>query len=97
MYFFDTDDKGFGSCWLVKKCKYPFKFHSFILISIALSFPGSKEDSIWDASHVVKTSFEQGGNVKYKLTSTVLLTLKSKNDNQGTIDVAGNVEKTKEN
>jgi len=22
VYFFDTDDNGFGSCWLVKKSKY---------------------------------------------------------------------------
>lgn len=22
VYFFDTDDNGFGSCWLIKKSKY---------------------------------------------------------------------------
>lgn len=43
VYFFDTDDQGFGSCWLVKKTQ---------------AFPGSDEDSIWDATHVVKTSLE---------------------------------------
>lgn len=27
VYFFDTDNNGFGSAWLIKKCKY-FKFNN---------------------------------------------------------------------
>jgi len=61
-----------------------------------LAFPGSNDDSIWDSCHVVKTTLEQGGKARYKVTSTVLLTLKSSTDNQGKIDVAGNVTRFKE-
>ena len=81
MYFFDTDDNGFGSCWLVKK---------------NLSYPGSEEDSVWDASHVVKTTMEAGQKAKYKVTSTVFLTLNTKNEAQGQLDMAGNVTRFKE-
>ena len=60
VYFFDTDDSGFGSCWLVKKTQ---------------EFPGSEEASIWDSIHVVKTTLEQGNEARYKVTSTVFLAL----------------------
>ena len=60
VYFFDTDDNGFGSCWLVKK---------------TMPFPGAAEDSVWDAIHVVKTNIESPNKAKYKVTSTVFLTL----------------------
>lgn len=40
VYFFDTDDKGFGSCWLVKK---------------NIEYEGSEHESTWDAIHVVNT------------------------------------------
>jgi hypothetical protein len=43
VYFFDTDDIGFGSCWLVKK---------------EIKFEGTNENSIWDATHVVKTNVD---------------------------------------
>jgi len=56
VYFFDTDDNGFGSCWLVKKSKY--NNYVIILIYIAQSYPGSDEDSVWDSIHVVKTTLE---------------------------------------
>jgi capping protein beta len=60
VYFFDTNDSGFGSCWLVNKNQ---------------EFPGSEEASIWDSTHVVKTTLEQGNKARYKVTSTVFLTL----------------------
>jgi len=81
VYFFDTDDNGFGSCWLVKK---------------NLKYPGTEEDCIWDATHVVKTTMEAGQKAKYKVTSTVFLTLNTTNEAQGQLDMAGNVTRFKE-
>lgn len=60
VYFFDTNDSGFGSCWLVKKNQ---------------EFPGSQEDSVWDATHVVKTTLENANRARYKVTTTVFLSL----------------------
>lgn len=65
VYFFDTKDSGFGSCWLVKKTQ---------------EFPGSSEDSVWDATHVVTTTLEQGNKARYKVTSTVFLSLQNQNN-----------------
>lgn len=81
VYFFDTKDSGFGSCWLVKKTQ---------------EFPGSSEDSIWDATHVVTTTLEQGNKARYKVTSTVFLSLQNQNNTQGKIDMAGNITRVKE-
>ena len=81
VYFFDTDDNGFGSCWLVKK---------------TMQYPGSSEDSVWDSIHVVKTTNDAVNKAKYKVTSTVFLTLSSNNAVQGAIDMAGNVTRFKE-
>ena len=48
VYFFDTDDSGFGSCWLIKKSKS--KINQILNIEIlALPFPGSDENSVWDS------------------------------------------------
>ena len=43
VYFFDTDDNGFGSCWLVKK---------------EIKFERTEQISKWDATHVVKTNVD---------------------------------------
>jgi len=43
VYFFDTDDNGFGSCWLIKK---------------SIDYEGAEEPSTWDAIHVVKTNID---------------------------------------
>jgi capping protein (actin filament) muscle Z-line, beta len=83
VYFFDVDAEGhgFGSCWLVKK---------------TMPFAGASEDSVWDAIHVVITNNEAQNKAKYKVTTTVFLTLNQNSDKQGAIDLAGNVTRQKE-
>lgn len=54
------------------------------------------EDSSWDAIHVVKTNVDASQKAKYKVNSTVFLMMNETNSAQGTIDVAGNVNRLKE-
>jgi hypothetical protein len=75
VYFFDTDDQGFGSCWLVKKCKFISFYNHLCVCLIALKYPGAEEDSVWDSINVVKTTLESENKARYKVTSTVFLTL----------------------
>lgn len=81
VYFFDTDDNGFGSCWLVKKTQ---------------KYGQTDDESVWDATHVVKTTLESATKARYKITSNVFLTLQNTNDAQGKLDMAGNVQRSKE-
>jgi len=54
------------------------------------------EDSSWDAIHVVKTNVDASQKAKYKVNSTVFLMMNETNNAQGSIDVAGNVNRLKE-
>jgi len=54
------------------------------------------EDSTWDAIHVVKTNVDASQKAKYKVNSTVFLIIKDENEAQGKIDIAGNVNRLKE-
>jgi len=81
VYFFDTDDNGFGSCWLVKK---------------SIAYEGADRDSTWDAIHVVKTNVDANQKARYKVNSSVFLMMETSNAQQGTVDVAGNVTRLKE-
>ena len=65
VYFFDTDDNGFGSCWLVKK---------------EIMFEGSDKNSVWDATHVVKTNVDTNQKAKYKVNSSIFLTINNVNN-----------------
>jgi capping protein beta len=49
------------------------------LIFLAQNFGGADEDTVWDGTHVVKTIMEQDNKARYKVTSTVFLTMQNKN------------------
>jgi len=60
VYFFDTDQEGgFGSCWLIKKEKSD----------------DGVEHGAWDAVHLVTTNMDANNKCKYRLNSTIYLTL----------------------
>lgn len=92
VYFFDTDDNGFGSCWLIKKSKFRLN----VVIFVDMPNDKGEQDSSWDAIHVVKTNVDAQQKAKYKVNSTVFLIMKQENEIQGSIDVAGNVNRLKE-
>ncbi len=59
VYFFDTEDNGFGSCWLIKKSKLNFeKFLTETIYFLGMEYEGAEEPSTWDAIHVVKTNID---------------------------------------
>lgn len=54
VFFFDTDNNGFGSCWLVKKSKSKFTR----IISIAQLEKSGIDEGTWDAIHLVTTNVD---------------------------------------
>jgi len=81
VFFFDTDNSGFGSCWLVKK---------------TLTEQSGIDEGAWDANHLVTTNVDQNQKAKYRLVSAVFLQINMKNEKQGQVSVAGHVSKLKE-
>lgn len=83
VYFFDTDTaSGFGSCWLIKKNKDD-------------KGAGIKEGT-WDAIHLVTTTIDGQGKVKYRLNSTIFLFINSAGDDFGSLNVGGQLLKVRE-
>lgn len=76
VYFFDTDDNGFGSCWLIKKSKFRLN----VVIFVDMPNDKGEQDSSWDAIHVVKTNVDAQQKAKYKVNSTVFLIMKQENE-----------------
>mmetsp|Transcript_16023 Transcript_16023/g.24866 ORF Transcript_16023/g.24866 Transcript_16023/m.24866 type:complete len:138 (-) Transcript_16023:168-581(-) len=82
VYFFDTDQpQGFGCCWLVKKTK---------------DNENGIDEGTWDAIHLVTATVDDKQKVKYRVISTIFLFIKATNDKQGVLDVAGNINKIRE-
>lgn len=81
VYFFDTDQEGgFGSCWLVKKSKADQGI----------------EDGAWDGVHLVTANMDANNKCKYRLNSTIYLTLAIQNEDHGKVEIAGHIAKVKE-
>jgi len=87
VYFFDTDQEGgFGSCWLVKKSKslIHILFISSCFMFIAKNDEGV-EDGAWDAVHLVTTNMDANNKCKYRLNSTIYLTLDMSSEAHGKV------------
>jgi len=97
VYFFDTDQEGgFGSCWLVKKSKSIKQILSNeILFSVAKNDEGVEEGA-WDAVHLVTTNMDANSKCKYRLNSTIYLTLDMSSEIHGKVAIAGHIAKVKE-
>lgn len=83
VYMFDTQNAGFGGCFLVKK---------------QISSSTVKEGT-WDSIHVVTVDLERqhDGKARYRVTSTVFLKMISTNpDSYGNLEIAGNLTRTRE-
>ena len=75
VYFWDLEDKGFASCWLVKK---------------GASAGSALKTAVWDAIHVLQVVPEGSGH-SYQLTSTVMVNLGVENDKIGDLDLSGSL------
>ena len=54
VFFFDTDNNGFGSCWLVKKSKWA----NLTFNSVAQLEKSGIDEGTWDAIHLVTTNVD---------------------------------------
>ena len=57
VYFFDAENNGFGSCWLIKKSKF-LNFQFLFLIYIANTNECGMDSGNWDAIHLVTTNVD---------------------------------------
>jgi len=75
VYFWDLEDKGFASCWLVKK---------------GAAAGSELKTAVWDAIHVLQV-VPEGSSHKYQLTSTIMVNLGVENDKVGDLDLSGSL------
>jgi len=83
-YFWEVDDETFASAWLIKKVADTKR---------GLSHGG------WDGIHVfeVKHGGQQEGTARYKLTSTVIVSIGTDSSERGTMRLGGSTTKQIEN
>lgn len=83
VYVWEDGTEGFVACFLIKK-------------------DGSKsghgrrgylQEGAWDAIHVIEVSPEDEGMVRYCLTSTIMLSLTTNNENSGTFNLSGSIRR----
>lgn len=80
VYFFNTDekdDKAFGACFLIHK---------------DVSGQKGLASAWWDSIHVFEVSeTDKKGHFEYKLTTTVMVSMKIQNDSVGGVDLTGSM------
>jgi capping protein (actin filament) muscle Z-line, beta len=84
VYMFDTQNAGFGGCFLIKK---------------QIGGSGSVKEGTWDSIHVVSVDLERqhDGKARYRVNTTVFLKMISANpDSYGNLEIAGNLTRTRE-
>jgi len=83
-YFWEVDDNTFASAWLIKK--------------VADTKRGLSEGG-WDGIHVFEVSHggESSGTARYKLTSTIIVHLKTDTEEAGSVSMGGLTTKQVEN
>ena len=57
---------------------------------------GGVEDGAWDAVHLVTTNMDANNKCKYRLNSTIYLTLDLSSEAHGKVAIAGHLAKVKE-
>jgi len=86
VYCWDTEesaDDGFAACVLLKKTQDQSK-------------KGQPMKGAWDSIHVVEVNVTKKGSAHYTLTSTVMLTLETKTDTTGTVNLSGSLTRRDE-
>ena len=68
----------------------------FCLRDIEKKDSAAVEAGAWDAVHLVTTSMDANKKCKYRLNSTIYLTLDMSNEVLGKVAIAGHVAKVKE-
>ena len=82
VYCWDLDGANFAACVLIKKTQDQSK-------------KGQPMKGTWDSIHVVEVDVKKGA-ANYTLTSTVMLSLETKNDSTGKVHLAGSLTRRDE-
>jgi capping protein (actin filament) muscle Z-line, beta len=82
VYCWDLDGGNFAACILIKKTQDQSK-------------KGQPMKGTWDSIHVVEID-DKKSSANYTLTSTVMLSLETKNDNTGKVHLAGSLTRRDE-
>lgn len=80
VYFFNVEFDGFGATYLVKKLQ---------------DGVNGIDEGCWDSIHTVTVSVEKN-RAKYRVTTTCFLSVNSKSEEIGKMDISGSLTKTKE-
>ena len=92
VYLWDLDD-GFAGVVLLKKSTVPSTRRSTLLVSMIdrlLATPRSRSEGGWDSIHVFE-AIDRARTAHYKLTSTVILHLRTAKEALGSMDLSGNM------
>jgi len=82
VYCWDLEGSDFATCFLVKKTQDHSK-------------QGQPMKGTWDSIHVVEVTTNKK-SAKYKLTSTVMLTIETEDQNTGQVSLAGSLTRQEE-
>eukprot|EP01120_Amphizonella_sp_Union-15-10_P010514 TRINITY_DN4217_c0_g1_i1.p1 TRINITY_DN4217_c0_g1~~TRINITY_DN4217_c0_g1_i1.p1 ORF type:complete len:281 (+),score=46.96 TRINITY_DN4217_c0_g1_i1:130-972(+) len=84
VYFWDLDEEpDFGACILLKKSQDQTK-------------RGQPMKGCWDSTHVLEVIHNDNNTAQYQLTSTVMLTVETKDNETGTVSLAGTITRQEE-
>lgn len=77
-YFWDIDDTNFASCWLIQKDVEGVR---------------GLNKGFWNSIHVIEANQKSGGKFEYKLTTTVIVSMRVQNAQLGVVDLSGSMSK----
>ncbi|XP_020519210.1 probable F-actin-capping protein subunit beta isoform X2 [Amborella trichopoda] len=82
VYMWEPDEgEGFASCFLIKKDGS----------KSGQGRRGYLQEGLWDAIHVIEVGAEDEGTARYRLTSTVMLSLTTSDTDAGTFNLSGSI------
>lgn len=76
VYCWDLDGENFAACWLIRKDVENVRGLS---------------EGAWNSIHVLEASQTKGSNWEYKITTTVIVSMKVDNEEVGLVDLSGSM------
>ncbi|XVF04450.1 hypothetical protein REPUB_Repub05bG0084000 [Reevesia pubescens] len=83
VYMWEDDNKGFVSCFLIKKDGS----------KTGQWRRGYLKEGAWDAIHVIEVGPEDEGTTRYYLTGTAMLSLTTDDESSGTFSLSGSIRR----
>ncbi|KAK2980501.1 hypothetical protein RJ640_022503 [Escallonia rubra] len=83
VYMWEDENEGFVGCFLIKKDGS----------KSGHGRRGNLQEGAWDAIHVIEVGPEEEGIAHYCLTSTVMLSMTTKDESSGTFNLSGSIRR----